>query len=318
MKIAILGAGLAGLSFAWHLLEKEGIEVVLFDPMGVGGKASRIAAGLLHPFGGMGAKKNPRADEGIQETLKLMEAAGVSLAPSGLLRLATLKKQLEEFAGTACMDGVEWWAQERVRAFDSRLIAHPGLYIGNAWSIDPAEYLEGLFRACKAKGARLVLERVEALSDLDGFDRVVLATGAARSPVRGIELPLVQLKGQMLEMEWDEAPLKAPVTGACYLLPKGNRVILGATFERDFSSDAADLAVAKDLLIPKGCELVRCIDERRVLGVRSALRAHGPGRRPVFGWLSERVFVLAGLGSKGLLYHGLYGKEGAERVRLGY
>ncbi|HRD55095.1 MAG TPA: FAD-dependent oxidoreductase, partial [Parachlamydiaceae bacterium] len=50
MKIAIIGAGFAGLATAWHLLQHQDkipLEVTIFDSSGFGGGASGIAAGLL-------------------------------------------------------------------------------------------------------------------------------------------------------------------------------------------------------------------------------------------------------------------------------
>ena len=52
MKVAIVGAGFSGLACAWHLLhmQTEPPQVTLFDRKGIGGGASEITAGLIHPL----------------------------------------------------------------------------------------------------------------------------------------------------------------------------------------------------------------------------------------------------------------------------
>ena len=64
--IAIIGAGLAGLAVAYHILNKnQNCTVTLFDQKGIAAGASGIAAGLLHPFVGARSKRNFEADEVI-------------------------------------------------------------------------------------------------------------------------------------------------------------------------------------------------------------------------------------------------------------
>ncbi|XP_020259130.1 uncharacterized protein LOC109835575 [Asparagus officinalis] len=53
-KYAVLGAGFAGLSVAWHLLKhcpKEShMHIDIYDEVGIGGGASGASGGLLHPY----------------------------------------------------------------------------------------------------------------------------------------------------------------------------------------------------------------------------------------------------------------------------
>ncbi|RCV20378.1 hypothetical protein SETIT_4G051500v2 [Setaria italica] len=54
LRYAILGAGFAGLSVAWHLLKHSPrdsrVSVDIYDEKGVGGGASGVSGGLLHPY----------------------------------------------------------------------------------------------------------------------------------------------------------------------------------------------------------------------------------------------------------------------------
>lgn len=92
MKVAVLGAGFAGLATVWQLL-KERVAVTLFDPAGIGGQASAVSAGLLHTYVGLHAKYNLEGREGYLETENLLQVAERALGmavslKSGLLRPA--------------------------------------------------------------------------------------------------------------------------------------------------------------------------------------------------------------------------------------
>lgn len=53
-RFAVIGAGLAGVAIAWHLLggatATQPIKVHVYDKAGIAGGASGAAAGLLHPL----------------------------------------------------------------------------------------------------------------------------------------------------------------------------------------------------------------------------------------------------------------------------
>lgn len=54
LKFAVLGAGFAGLSVVWNLLQHTSkdsrICIDIYDETGIGGGASGISGGLLHPY----------------------------------------------------------------------------------------------------------------------------------------------------------------------------------------------------------------------------------------------------------------------------
>nr|GEU37178.1 FAD-dependent oxidoreductase family protein [Tanacetum cinerariifolium] len=78
LRYAVLGAGFAGLSVAWHLLEHSHTElhvcVDVLDEVGIGGGASGVSGGLLHPYS---PKVKPlwRAAECWEESLRLINIA---------------------------------------------------------------------------------------------------------------------------------------------------------------------------------------------------------------------------------------------------
>ena len=75
MKAAVVGAGLAGLGALWHLMQFPEIEAVLFDPKGIGGGASGVSTGLLHPFPGKKALRSWCSKEGMEASFELLAVA---------------------------------------------------------------------------------------------------------------------------------------------------------------------------------------------------------------------------------------------------
>eukprot|EP00268_Persea_americana_P057036 TRINITY_DN6802_c0_g1_i10.p1 TRINITY_DN6802_c0_g1~~TRINITY_DN6802_c0_g1_i10.p1 ORF type:complete len:212 (-),score=41.31 TRINITY_DN6802_c0_g1_i10:1077-1712(-) len=78
LRYAVLGAGFAGLSVAWHLLKHSPKDarvcVDIYDELGIGGGASGVSGGLLHPYSPK-AKLLWRGAECWKECQKLLNIA---------------------------------------------------------------------------------------------------------------------------------------------------------------------------------------------------------------------------------------------------
>ncbi len=83
MKIAVIGAGFAGLA-ACVFARDGGHEVELYDAVGIGGGASGVACGLIHPFLSKGKGKAVRADEALDEALALIRRVDGDVFRPGL------------------------------------------------------------------------------------------------------------------------------------------------------------------------------------------------------------------------------------------
>ena len=99
MKVAVVGAGFAGLALCYYLLEK-GHQVELFDAKEVGAGASGVSSGLMHPYVGERANRSLYATEALEESKKLLaiaqEFVDLPVADySGILRKST-KEQSEK------------------------------------------------------------------------------------------------------------------------------------------------------------------------------------------------------------------------------
>lgn len=165
MKVAIVGAGYAGLSVAWHLLEKN-LDVTVFDG---GPGASHVSTGLLHVAPGRRLEPIWRAHEGMAATLEL-------------LNIASHKRPVYEQNGILRFMGNETFFDAEGITVYSRL------------------YLEGLKSACHK--AKFISHWVKSLDELADYDRIILATGA--ETLDFVKLPLQKTIGQCLICRWKE------------------------------------------------------------------------------------------------------------------
>jgi glycine/D-amino acid oxidase-like deaminating enzyme len=324
MKIAVLGAGFCGVAVCWHLLKRKGFDVTLFDPKGICGGASGIAAGLLHPYAGLHAKLNWQGQEGMAATHALLDIAEKELGRPvadrrGILRLALTPSQVQDYRRCVSrFSDTEWLeASETARRFPS-VPPTPALFIRTGITVDCLLYLQGLWQACLKKGARLELQSVSCLDELQGYDKVIACLGAsARSFKETSELPLSLVKGQILELAWPEGlpPLPCTLNSQAYLSLQGGICLAGSTFERGFEEEGPDMGIAEALLRPKITELFPALASAKALRVKAGIRAVTPNHLPSLDRLGERLYNITGMGSKGLLYHAMIAKMCVDNLK---
>ena len=202
MKIAIVGAGYAGVAVAWHLL-RQNMEVTLFD----GGEgASHNSTGLLHSAPGKGALPTWRAEEGIAAAVKLLNAASIErpvYVKNGILRIAVNDEQRALFGGETL------WVADGITVY-SRL------------------YLAGLKKACGQ--AHFEKRWIDDLGELDAFDAIVLTVGSGISHF--LDWPLKKTVGQSLICRWPE-PLAYSLLSQGHITPTENPefCLVGSTYE---------------------------------------------------------------------------------------
>ena len=190
----------------------------------------------------------------------------------------------------------------------------PGIFLDQGMVVDCSKYLEGLWKAVAERGVEWVETKISSLKELEAFDLVIVAAGAASQTLPELAaLPLRAMKGQLLECAWPDATplLPHPVYSQCYLLMSGSqkRCIAGATFERDYVHAGPDLEIACAEILPKIQAFFPSLKREHILKCRAGLRSTTPNHLPLIKQISKNCWVLAGMGSKGLLYHALYAKE---------
>lgn len=318
-KIAIVGAGFSGLAASYHLLKRGGT-VTLFDGKGVGGGASGVASGLLHPYPGESARSSWMGKEGMEETKALLQLVGKEVyKETGILKLAVTLKQESAFRKAAKRyDDIDWWEAERCHAFVPGSHFLPGIFIKSGITVHAPLYLKGLWRVCESLGATFERRNV-SLTDLEEFDNVILAAGAK---VRGFEagknLGLKFNKGQILVCKKPKYFLsESSLIGKGYLAlsDKEDRCYLGSTYEREYITEEPCMEAATELIFRQISQFLPFYGSFHVEECRSEIRvAHSHGYVPIVKQVGERLYVMTGMGSRGLLYHALFGKRLAKEI----
>ncbi|XP_050214334.1 uncharacterized protein LOC126665552 isoform X3 [Mercurialis annua] len=220
-RYAVLGAGFAGLSVAWHLLKNNdkdvNLRIDIFDEVGIGGGASGVSGGLLHPYSPK-AKLLWRGAECWNECLKLLSIAEKAALPidsisefgdschgfnnfivrrRGILRPATSMKNLNVLYDNA----QNCDASCRIETVDAdsaqNLVPNiclpfkSAFYMPQAVNVHPLRYLRALFLACEKlvrdlsaschgkKEIFLHKQSIQRLVELEGdYDAVIISLGA--------------------------------------------------------------------------------------------------------------------------------------------
>ncbi len=296
-KIAIVGAGLAGIGAAYFLVE-EGAEVTLFDAEGIGAGASGVCSGLLHPYPGLKSRCSKEAMEGLKLTQQLIALA-----------------EEEEKSPLACREGILRRAiqeeqRERLKSYeDVQQIDADLFWIKSGWTVSCLRYLQALASFLQKRGMHFVIEKIEDIKTLKKFDRILFTCGYGIREF--FPLPVEFLKGQLLSYTGN-SPFPMSFIAKGYITKTKEGFEVGATYERNFSSILPCLETA-ELLLPIRKE----IREGTLIGVKSAVRVCSKGHYlPIIQKISKDIFVFTGLGSRGLLYHALFGKKVAQMLLI--
>ncbi|XP_058768801.1 uncharacterized protein LOC131642583 isoform X2 [Vicia villosa] len=240
LRFAVLGAGFVGLSVVWHLFKQSSkelnLKIDIFDEVGIGGGASGISGGLLHPY----SPKVKPLWEGSQcwkESIKLLriaEEASLSkdctiedmkafvVNKRGILRPAMDMKNMAKLNDNAktCFPccRVETLNDEEAQGLLPGVLLpfDTAFFMPEALNINPQHYLEALFRACEnlvkesscqgsgEKQLSLHKKSVYGLSEFEGeYDAVIICLGAKANTLPEISgrLPLRTCRGVILNME---------------------------------------------------------------------------------------------------------------------
>jgi glycine/D-amino acid oxidase-like deaminating enzyme len=327
MRIAIFGAGLAGLSTAWHLLSetKAAVTIDIYDPLPIGGGVSGLSSGLLYPYPGKHSRKIKDAEVKMDAAHELLSEASRSIGKPlvlsrGILRPALSPSQIQDFK--KCHEDhksdTEWWPKEKCEQEIKGLILQErqagGLFIKSGLTLDIPLYLEGLWQACALLGTQFVQTAVIPEKKFHTYDRVIFAVGASIKEIKALEkLPISSVKGQVLVVEWPQnlPPLPFSLVSEGYIIMEKERksCVIGATYERSFTSKEPDEKIAKEEIYKKVLPLFPQLREAKIITCKAGIRAAADHHLPLVGRISDKFWFVTGLGSKGLLYHGWLGRH---------
>jgi glycine oxidase len=317
---AVIGAGVCGLSAAWHLA-RGGARVVVVDRDEPGRAATHQAAGMLAPVS--------EAEFG-HEALLALNLAGAERWPGWAAELTAASGHEVGLRthGTleVARNGDEAEALDRLHAFRTRLglpverllssaarrlepalapTVRLALNVPDEHSVDPRVVAAALLAACTAAGVTvrtgaevtgLVTEGGAAAGvTLRGGEElqagvVVLAVGAWSGALPGLPehaaVPVRPVKGQILRLRDPAGPglLERMLRyEGGYIVPRGDgRYVLGATVEeRGF--DTTVTAGALHDLLRDAAELVPGVLELELEQASAGLRPGTPDNAPVIG-----------------------------------
>lgn len=302
-KMAVVGAGLAGLALCMELLDR-GYEVDLYDAQGIGAGASGVASGLVHPYPGEGVKRSAHAEAALAETKRLLEIAQAHSVEkvydsSFLIRYATqeqslvLRKHAQVYGDVVEQEEGKFW-------------------LTSGFSVFCMPYLWGLFAACQKKGLRYYVANIASLEQLSGYAGSVLAIGGgvffsslcSHSSLRAV-------KGQAFVCDPPPTLPSHSLLGKGHIVPLPSGLVhLGSTYERGVIDPSPQYEVAQQDLFSKAQALYPSWDSIVVKQVRAGVRVARVGSYlPACIEIAPTIWQLTGLGSRGLLYHAWAAKQ---------
>ncbi len=320
-NILVIGAGIAGATVA-AALAARGYAVTVLERVTTASGASGNAAGVLFPqlskrwtpasawyftaygfalrqlqqwkslrfeHGEIGMLRLPRHDEEAQQLQGIQSSLG--LDPSIVHWME--RAQASEQAGMELASGGAFFPQGTwISPFGlcHALLQHPLI------TLQPYQAVAAL--KPDGDGWAVTLTDGQVLT-ADGC--VVTAAQESAALLSDYGLRLSAVGGQVSEIAAGDvaAPLRTILCHKGYIIPCGDRYLVGATYHREDMTTVSDTHHATNLaeleaILPDWCN-------GTVMGGRSAMRATTPDRLPNVGALAAGLYVSTGHGSRGLL-----------------
>jgi glycine/D-amino acid oxidase-like deaminating enzyme len=320
LHVAIVGAGFAGLSLAWHLLKSDQVSCTLFDESGIGKGASGIASGLLHPFPAAASHYSFMGQEALHESMCLLhEAQKHTLEPiadtTGILKLALTDEEKKHYSALSRRYlGLKWLSSAHQAT--QGIAVCPALLIEQGITVFSERYVQALWSSCQTKGALLQIEKIHNLNQLSEYDFKVFCHGPSIhtwDPHLNVQL----IKGQILVCQAPYPLTQRSLIAKGYIVTTSDPLIyiLGSTYERHYTDSGPDESTATKLIFEQCSSYLQCAQDFKVLECRAAIRVSYPKTHlPIIKKYTKDFYAMTAFGSRGLLYHGLLGKQLAESI----
>ncbi len=319
MKIAIVGSGFAGLALSYFLVEaQKKFSITLFDPNPLGGNASNMAVGLMHPYMGIFAKKSFEAEKAMEESIRLFRVAEKEIGSSvfsekGVFRPLVEQRQESSFLALAEKEPfVSWWDAAKVEKHFGSFLSPGcvGIFLEKGVLVESKKYVRGLLQFLEKQGVKRVFQKVNSLKELSSFDKIAVCSGEhSMDLVPSLSSFLQKRRGQVIEGNLPCKPLFCPVLGRGHITFQGERCFLGSTYETMDTSEEESTQKREELLIriEKFFPSVKQLEIKKIwVGTRLF---QSKSYLPYIGFLDEKTSVLTALGSRGLLYHAFFAKK---------
>ena len=275
-RVAVIGAGVIGLSVALELAQRGGREIAVLHDQDPLESTSAVAGAVWFPYA---AERSAVVDAMLASTLERFMGIATEHPEAGIdLRTGVIveRSPQPDRSWTALVPATE------VDAAELPSTLHGTGATGMRTTVPLATmslYLPWLRRRCEALGVRF--ER-RAVDDVDAlahdFDAVIVAAGARGGTLLGDDASVVPIRGQVVRIEDpgvtefvvdDENP-----AGLAYVLPRRDCLVLGGTHEAGATSLEPDPAIEAGIL-ERCAALVPAVAGQRILSRAVGLR---PGR----------------------------------------
>lgn len=337
--VAVIGAGMAGLTAALHLAD-TGLDVVLCADVRAG-EASPAAGGILdtgHGFASpdVQALMRDARDRWPAFAAALTERTGVAIPVNrdGILELAHAIHDAERLGKQVAPD-IEWLDASALTAREPALTHVVGaLHFRHDGAVNPLLVLRALKQAVGHHvHLRVIQQTVSALdtgtpgsavtltladeSTLSAM-RVIVATGAWATTLPGIPtaLPVAPLRGQLMSVASKTLRHVTFMNGG-YVIPRGDgRTILGGT-EEHAGFDASHSEDGVRHIRALAGAIHPSLATAPMLNTWSGLRPMTPDALPIIGPDPEHPSVIhaTGLGRNGILLAPMVGALAAACAR---
>ncbi len=335
-----------GCSAAYYLT-KQGASVALFEQDSVAGHASGFAfGGVIKVVGGgtgdaydrlalyserlhFDLGGNIERESGIDTGFRKMPH--VSLATSEA-EAKFYRAEYRRRTGNCPVD-VRWLSYGELSHIEARISPEifGGLYIGEAYDVQPASYTTAIWRAAERMGGTLHGRKVESLvrtgqrvtgvvagGDSFGACSVIIAAGPWSGSVSGgalTGLPVTPLKGQIIRMRAPGPPIKISLSwNSDYATTKQDGLVWAGTTEERAGFDDAPTPEGRAAVMASAVGVLPYLEGSEVVRHTACLRPITPDGLPVIGPVpgAEGAFISTGAGRNGIQLGPAMGKVVAE------
>jgi|HubBroStandDraft_6_1064221.scaffolds.fasta_scaffold227704_2 glycine oxidase len=330
MKVVIVGAGVAGLAIGWRLLQAAA-DVIVLERAQPGHGATWAAAGMISVVGesentdpselalarysaalwpNFAREIEEGSDRGVsyRKDGKLVIAASEEAYKRLMARLADESDMSMLSAAQACalepllcptIAGALWdpsEAQVDNRALGTALAQVFVRAGGQLLSNETVVQMET--HGNRIRGARTPFGLHEG-------DAYVLAAGAWTSRIEGLPrgaLPVIPIKGEMVALTGGIPPTRIVWGDDVYLVPRADRLLIGATASEDgFDTRPTDAAATG--LLSRAATLMPALANWRIAEHWVGLRPGSPDGLPMLGHsVLDGLFVASGQFRNGILF----------------
>ena len=308
-RIAIVGAGIAGASLAYHA-QRLGIAADVYDMADVGAGASGNVAALVTPRldAGDATIAGLFADALSYATDLYRRLAPDAVTAEGSLQCENGPRDADRFDKITHQDIFALGDIQRFRPGDvPELPSAAGLRMNAAIAVEPKAVLSALLGNQTILSAAISSCRplpeggveIDTSAGTRAYDAVVLACGDGMIDLFP-DLDLRAVRGQVEQVTSNEKP-ENPASWGGYAVPLPDGFIFGATHERgDRATDIrqADRDRNLDTLTRQFPDLA-AVAKVQPLQSRASIRVATRDQMPAAGRISGNIFILTGLGGRG-------------------